>query len=78
MKIVIQNTARVWGGNEKWLTTLAGGLMARGHRVVVSCRRAGPVREELERRGIPTTGVRPGTYEDLPRGMRFLAWLRTR
>ncbi|HEU4452284.1 MAG TPA: glycosyltransferase [Longimicrobium sp.] len=76
MKIVIQNTARVWGGNEKWLATLAAGLMARGHRVVVSCRRAGPVREELERRGIPTTGVRPGTYADLPRGMRFLAWLR--
>jgi glycosyltransferase involved in cell wall biosynthesis len=76
MKIVIQNTARVWGGNEKWLATLAGGLIARGHGVVVSCRRAGPVREELERRGIPTTGVRPGTYADLPRGMRFLAWLR--
>ncbi|MFL5542066.1 MAG: glycosyltransferase [Longimicrobiaceae bacterium] len=76
MKIVIQNNSRVWGGNEKWLATLAAGLAARGHRVVVSCRADGPVRRELERRGIETTSVRPGGYADVVRGIRFRRWLQ--
>ncbi|MFL5381130.1 MAG: glycosyltransferase [Longimicrobiaceae bacterium] len=76
MKIVIQNNSRVWGGNEKWLATLAAGLAARGHRVVVSCRAKGPVRRELERRGIATTSVRPGGYADVVRGLRFRRWLK--
>ncbi|HEX8692421.1 MAG TPA: glycosyltransferase [Longimicrobium sp.] len=76
MKVVIQNNSRVWGGNEKWLATLAAGLLARGHRVVVSCRRDGAVRPELERRGIPTAAVRPGVGADVVRGVRFARWLR--
>jgi glycosyltransferase involved in cell wall biosynthesis len=75
VKIVIQNNSRVWGGNEKWLATLAGGLVARGHHVVVSCR-TGPVEQELERRGIATTRVRPGGYLDVVRGVAFYRWLR--
>ena len=31
MKLVIQNGSLVWGGNEKWAATLAGGLLRRGH-----------------------------------------------
>lgn len=77
MKLVIHDAAQVWGGNEKWLATLAAGLIARGHQVVVSCRASGPVREELERRGIPTSAVRPGTYGDVVRGVRFALWLRS-
>lgn len=76
MKIVIQNNSRVWGGNEKWFATLAAGLVARGHRVVVSCRADGPVRRELERRGVATTPIRPGGYADVVRGIRFTRWLR--
>ena len=76
MKIVIQNNSRVWGGNEKWFATLAGGLVARGHHVVVSCRAASPVQRELERRGIATTSIRPGGYADVVRGLRFRRWLR--
>jgi glycosyltransferase involved in cell wall biosynthesis len=76
VKIVIQNDSSVWGGNEKWLATLAAGLVARGHRVVVSCRADGPVRRELERRGVPTTSIRPGGYADVVRGLRFRRWLR--
>lgn len=76
MKIVIQNNSRVWGGNEKWFATLAGGLVSRGHRVVVSCRADSPVERELARRGIATTSIRPGGYADVVRGLRFWRWLR--
>jgi glycosyltransferase involved in cell wall biosynthesis len=76
VKIVIQNNSRMWGGNEKWAATVAAGLRARGHEVIVSCRPRGPVREAMEARGIPTTSVRPGGYADVARGARFTAWLR--
>ena len=36
MKLVAHNGSRVWGGNEKWLCTVAAGLRARGHEVVVA------------------------------------------
>ncbi len=75
MKLVIQNSGPVWGGNEKWLATLAAGLLARGHEVVVACRAGGAVEDELRRRGIPTSPVRPGGYADLPRAFRFAQWL---
>jgi glycosyltransferase involved in cell wall biosynthesis len=75
MKVVIQNASRVWGGNEKWLATVASGLQARGHRVVVSCRGGSVVADELERRGVPTTSIRPGGYADVARGIRFAWWL---
>lgn len=77
MRLVIHNGSRAWGGNEKWLALVARGLLERGHRVVVACRPAGPVREELERRGIPTAGVRPGGDLDLPAAFRFARWLRS-
>jgi len=76
MKVVIQNNSRVWGGNEKWVSMLAAGLLANGHSVVVSCRRGGTVQTRLERRGIPTCTVRPGVRADLVRGVRFAMWLR--
>jgi glycosyltransferase involved in cell wall biosynthesis len=76
MKVVIQNTSRVWGGNEKWLATLAAGLASRGHQVIVSCRRGGVVARELAGRGIPITAIRPGAYGDALRGLRFARWLR--
>ena len=75
MKVVIQNASRVWGGNEKWLAAVASGLQARGHRVVVSCRGGSAVADELARRGVPTTPVRPGGYADVARGLRFAWWL---
>lgn len=75
MKLVITNLSRVWGGNEKWLATLAAGLQRRGHRVVVACRAAGAVPEELRRRGIPAAPIHPGGYADVWRGMRFRRWL---
>jgi glycosyltransferase involved in cell wall biosynthesis len=76
MKLVIHNSARVWGGNEKWFATLAEGLIARGHPVVVSCRPDGDVPAHLRERGIPASHVRPGTYGHLPRALRFARWLR--
>jgi glycosyltransferase involved in cell wall biosynthesis len=75
MKVVIQNMSRVWGGNEKWLSILANGLLARGHDVIVSCPR-GPVRERIEQLGIPTTAVRPRGVLDFVSGLAFAAWLR--
>ncbi len=76
MKLVIHNAARVWGGNEKWLLTLARGLAARGHDVVVSCRRGGEVARRTEAAGIRVSHVRPGAGADVVRGVRFARWLR--
>lgn len=76
MKLVAQNGSRVWGGNEKWLCTVAAELRARGHEVVVACRAGGPVAAELARRGVPTAHVLPGGYLDAWRGLRFARWLR--
>ncbi|HSU12949.1 glycosyltransferase [Longimicrobium sp.] len=75
MKLVIQNGSRVWGGNEKWLATLASGLIARGHQVVVSCPR-GAVRNRLGEMGIATTPVRPRGELDAVSGIAFARWLR--
>ncbi|HYW12412.1 MAG TPA: glycosyltransferase, partial [Longimicrobium sp.] len=71
MKLVIHNAARVWGGNEKWLLTLARGLAARGHDVVVACRRGGEVARRVQAAGIRASHVRPGAGLDVPRGVRF-------
>jgi glycosyltransferase involved in cell wall biosynthesis len=76
MKLVIHNAARVWGGNEKWMLTLAAGLSARGHDVVVACRRGGEVARRAAERGIRVAHARPGGGVDLPRALRFAGWLR--
>ena len=75
MKLVIQNTSHVWGGNEKWMATLAEGLIRRGHRVIVSCA-MGAVHAGLASRGIPTTPFRPRGAVDFVSGLAFAAWLR--
>jgi glycosyltransferase involved in cell wall biosynthesis len=76
MKLVIQNGSHVWGGNEKWLATVAAGLLARGHGVVVSCPR-GPVRQRLEGMGVPTASARPRGDLDLASAAHFAWWLRS-
>ena len=76
MKLVIHNAARVWGGNEKWMLTVARGLARRGHDVVVACRRGGEVARRMGEAGIRVCDVRPGTGLDLPRAVRFARWLR--
>ena len=74
MKLVIQNTSSVWGGNEKWLANVAAGLVSRGHDVVVSCKR-GPVQEGLRARGVRTTHFRPRGSIDVASGLSFASWL---
>ncbi len=74
MKVAIQNTSRVWGGNEKWMATLADGLTSRGHEVVVSCA-SGPVQRELLRRGVVTSEFRPRGAIDFVSGFSFAGWL---
>ncbi len=76
MKVVIHNGSRVWGGNEKWMATVAAGLRDRGHSIVVSCRRGGVVADRLEECGVRTTFVRPGGDLDAVGGLRFARWLR--
>lgn len=76
MKLVIQNSSHVWGGNEKWLGILAGGLASRGHDVLVSCK-AGPVRDRLQSRGTRTTGHRPRGAVD-PVSASTFAWMLAR
>ena len=76
MKLVIHNAARVWGGNEKWMLTLAAGLAARGHDVAVSCRRGGEVARRVQARGVRVSHVRPGVGADVVRALAFARWLR--
>lgn len=76
MRLVIQNSGHVWGGNEKWLGILAAGLGSRGHDVLVSCK-AGPVRDRLQSRGIRTTKHRPRGAVD-PVSASTFAWLLAR
>lgn len=75
MKLVIQSTSRVWGGNEKWFATVGAGLVKRGHEVVVSCP-DGVVRERLKQRGLRTSGFRPRGVIDPVSGLTFAGWLR--
>lgn len=74
MKVVAQNSARVWGGNEKWLATLASGLTERGHQILVSCH-PGSVRENFDRLGLRTTTIRPRGEMDVLSALRFARWL---
>lgn len=75
MKLVIQNASHVFGGNEKWLATLAEGLAARGHGVTVSCAR-GTVSRALESRGLAVSLTRPRGSADVVSGAAFARWLR--
>ena len=75
MKLVIQNTARVWGGNEKSLATLARGLADRDHHVIVSCAK-GIVSERLQEMGIDVTHFRPRGQIDFVSGLSFAIWLK--
>jgi glycosyltransferase involved in cell wall biosynthesis len=76
MKLVIQNSAHVWGGNEKWMLAVAEGLRARGHEVVVSCHAGGEVARRLAERGVRVCGARPGQGLDVARALGFALWLR--
>src|SRR5690606_14041357 len=75
VKIVIQNSARVWGGNEKWSWQLARGLHARGHHVIVSCPSGSPVWRRAEAAGLEVTSVRPGGDLDAVSALRFASFL---
>ena len=75
MKVVIQNSSAVWGGNEKWMGNVAAGLERRDHLVVVSCK-SGEVSERLAKRGIRTTGIRPRGAADGASALAFATWLR--
>ena len=75
MKLAIHNGSRVWGGNEKWVAMLAGGLASRGHQVAVACP-PGPLRRQLDAAGIATTSARPRGDAGLVAAARFAWWLR--
>jgi glycosyltransferase involved in cell wall biosynthesis len=76
MKLVIQNSARVWGGNEKMLGTVARGMSARGHDVVVSCP-MGIVADRIKEMRVRVSHFRPRGSMDPVSGLSFAAWLAT-
>lgn len=76
MKIAIHVDGPIIRGNERQVMRIAGGLRARGHEVVVSCRAGGLVEAELRAMGIRTTGIRPRGDADPWSLLRFVAWLR--
>jgi len=71
---VILNSARVWGGNEKMLATVAAGLMRRGHDVIVSCA-SGVVADRLKEIGVRVSHFRPRGVIDPISGLSFAGWL---
>lgn len=73
---MIQNSAHVWGGNEKMLSTVAAGMSKRGHDVVVSCP-SGVVSERLQEANIRVSHFRPRGAIDPVSGLSFAAWLAT-
>ena len=75
MKLAIQNASLVWGGNEKWFATLASGLVARGHEVVVACP-PGAVSEGVARLGLRSVSALPRGAVDVVGAARFARWLR--
>jgi len=77
MKLVIQNSAHVWGGNEKMLATVAHGMKQRGHDVVISCA-ASIVSERLREMGLEVSHFRPRGAIDPVSGLSFAAWLAVR
>jgi glycosyltransferase involved in cell wall biosynthesis len=76
MKIAIHNGAAEWRGNEKQTATLAAGLTARGHEVVVSCNPRGSLAARLRELGIRTSSARPRGDLDAFSALRFALWLR--
>jgi glycosyltransferase involved in cell wall biosynthesis len=76
MKIAIHVDGPIIRGNERQVMRIAGGLRARGHEIVVSCRAGGPVEAELRAMGIRTTGIRPRGDADLWNATAFVRWLR--
>jgi glycosyltransferase involved in cell wall biosynthesis len=76
MKVAIHLDGPTVRGNERQTIRIAAGLRERGHEVVVSCRRRGPVQDALEAAGVRTTGIRPRGDADLWSAARFAAWLR--
>ncbi|HEX5727298.1 MAG TPA: glycosyltransferase [Longimicrobiaceae bacterium] len=76
MKIALHLDGATLRGSEVQALLVAAELRKRGHELVASCRADGPVRAELERLGIPATGVRPQGDADLLSALRFAAWLR--
>lgn len=47
MRIALANSTRIWGGAEVMTTRIARGLAARGHEVVILCRRGSPLLARL-------------------------------
>src|SRR5690606_9947257 len=76
VKVVIQNSARVWGGNAKWSWQLARGLHARGHHVIVSCPSGSPAWRRAEAAGLEVPSVRTGGALDAVSVRRCASFLK--
>ncbi|HEV2736227.1 MAG TPA: glycosyltransferase [Longimicrobiaceae bacterium] len=76
LKVAVHVDGPTVRGNERQVLLVAEELLARGHRLVVSCRAGGPVQEAFARLGVPTTGARPRGDLDPWSAARFVAWLR--
>lgn len=76
MKAIFHNDSRGWGGYQKWILTLAQGLSARGHEVVVACHAGSPLDHAVREAGIRTDDRHPGADVNLPKAWRFRRWLR--
>ena len=76
MKLVIQNSSKSWGGQQKSLATIARGLLDRSHGVVVACHPDGEFAEEMARREIPTAAAPLGGDLNFHRVFNFMRLLQ--
>lgn len=76
MKVVIHADGTTVRGSELQARLIGAGLRARGHDVVVSCRRGGDVQSYMEGHGLATAGARPRGDLDPFSLLHFAAWLR--
>jgi glycosyltransferase involved in cell wall biosynthesis len=76
MRIALHVDGIEFRGAERQALLIANGLRERGHRVAVSCRSRGPVREAFADAGHHVTGLRPRGDADLVSMAGFTAWLR--
>ncbi len=74
MRIVHVDTARGWRGGQNQVLLTAAGMAARGHDVVIACRRGGVLEERARAAGLETRGM-PFAGDASPAGGLGLAGL---
>ncbi len=77
LSILFLCTSPGWGGLEMYLPRTGPGLLARGHRLSVACRRASRLEEGCHEAGLATLPMPAGWFR-YPAVFRLASWIRER